>query len=196
MTKFGKLVVGTIVGAALTLGMSGVALAAPVTSTTAGSPSTTAGTTGTTSPSTSQPSTTQPSTTQPSTSTTQPATTSPSTTLPSTTSPTPPAQSGLSKSLTRTASQIYRIVRPRHPIDCARSAQELKKVRSADAAAAKRLGRWQGKNSADTKSQGKHAAVRVKHASKKVRVFQKLEQDGQALIARIDTKCGSANSSK
>jgi len=186
MTKFGKLVVGTIVGAALTLGMSGVALAAPVTSTTAGSPSTTAGTTGTTSPSTSQPST----------STTLPATTLPSTTPPSTTSPTPPAQGGLSKSLTRTASQIYRIVRPRHPIDCARSAQELKKVRSADAAAAKRLGRWQGKNSADTKSQGKHAAVRVKHASKKVRVFQKLEQDGQALIARIDTKCGSANSSK
>ena len=53
-----------------------------------------------------------------------------------------------------------------------------------------------GKNSADVKSKGKHAVVRVKHTSDKVRAFQKLEQDGQALIARIDAKCGAANSSK
>src|ERR1700722_15890153 len=105
MTRFGKLIAGGIIGAVLTLGMSGVALAAPVTSTTAGSPSSTVGTTGTTQPPTTAPTTTQPSTTTPST-------TIPSTTIPSTTPP--PALRGLPKSLTRTATEIWRIVRPHH----------------------------------------------------------------------------------
>jgi hypothetical protein len=156
MTRIGKLAVGSLVGVALTLGMSGVAVAAPVSSTTTGSTSTTTGSTPTTTPS----------------------------------------QTGKSKPQALTGREIWRIVRPHHAIDCAHASAQLKRVQRADAAAAKRLGRWQAKNGVDQKSQGTHAARLLKQSTGKVKGFQKLEQDGQALMARIDAKCGVSSSSK
>ncbi len=169
MRKITRLTAGSVVGVLLTVGAGGIADAAPVTTTT--------------SPSTSSPTTSAPTTTSPST--TSPSTSSPTTSSPATyASPATPA-----KAKALTGNEIWWIVHPRHGVDCAHAAKQLPRVRRADAAAAKRLGRWQTRQSADQKSQGAHAARRSKVSSGKVKGFQKLEQDGQALIRRIQTKC-------
>ncbi len=175
MRKITKLTAGSVVGVLLSVGAGGIAAAAPVTTTT--SPTTTSPTT--TSPTASSPSTSSPGTSSP-------TTTSPTTTSPGSSSPTAPAKD---KAKALTGNEIWWIVHPDHGVNCAHAAKQLQRVRQADAAAAKRLGRWQTRQSAHQKSPGAHAATRNKVSSGKVKGFQKLEQDGQALIRRIETKC-------
>ncbi|HXR27127.1 MAG TPA: hypothetical protein VN771_04635, partial [Candidatus Baltobacteraceae bacterium] len=67
-----------------------------------------------------------------------------------------------------------------------------KRVRAADAAAGKRMGRFQTMASTFQSKKSPHAATRVKHSSAQVRGFQKLESAGQALIKRIEAKCPAA----
>jgi hypothetical protein len=125
------------------------------------------------------------------TTTAPPPTASPSTTTPSTS--TPSTKNKVAHVLT--GGDIWRIVHP-PAIDCAHAAKELKRVRAADAAAAKRTTHWQTRMGKDQKSQGQrqstNAARRTKKSSGRVRGLQKLEQDGQALIRRIDAKCDVA----
>jgi hypothetical protein len=190
MGKFRKAIVGSLVGAALTLGSADVALATPATTATTApstsSPSTTAPST--TGPITTGPSSTGPSSTGPST--TGPSTTGPSTIGPSTTGPTTPSPSSTPKKpAALTGRQIWWIVRPGHGVDCPHAAKQVQRVRTAVAAAEKRLGRWQAKQSTLRQNQTKSTARRSKASSGKVKGFQKLDQEGQALIRRIDAKC-------
>jgi hypothetical protein len=175
MRRFATLTVGSLTGLSLVLGLSGMAAAAPVT---------TVGATVPTSPSTTGPSTTSPSTTSPST--TGPSTTGPSTTSPSTPAPAP-AKSSPPKVLT--GNEIWWIVRPHHVIDCVHAAKQVQRIRTAESAAGKRAARWQVISGAEQKVHGTIAAKRAKVSSGRVKGFQKLAQDGAALIARIDAKC-------
>jgi hypothetical protein len=150
MTNIRKLTVGSIVGVTLTLGLGGVASAAPVAPT---------GATATTTPS------------------------SP----PSSSSAHPHILSG---------PEIWLIVEPHHRIQCSHAAKEIKRVQKADAAAARRLTHGQTRSAnaqkASTtakKSKAHHAARRVKHSAAKIRGFQKLQSEGQALISRIEKNC-------
>jgi hypothetical protein len=176
MKRIGKLTVGTIVGVALTIAIGGAAGAAPAT------------TTGVSTPSATPPSGAPPSTAPTSI---PPTTAAPSAASPSTTSPGSPAPSASApaKPKVLTGNEIWWIVRPGHVIYCAHAAKQVQRVRAADNAAAKRLSRWQTQQSKDLKIRYKNAAKRTKASSGKVKGFQKLEQEGQALISRIDTKC-------
>ena len=88
-----------------------------------------------------------------------------------------------------TGGEIWRIVQPHRTIDCAHAAKQLKRLRAADAAAAKRLGHWQTKQATDQKVHGPDAGTADEGVAGRVRGFHKLELDGQALIRRIDAKC-------
>jgi len=157
--------VGSLTGLTLVLGLSGIAAAAPVT---------TVGATVPPGPSTTAPSTTAPSTTAPSAST-------PSTTTPSAAESSPPK--------VLTGNEIWWIVRPHHVIDCAHAAKQVQRIRTAVLAAGKRAARWQVLSGTEKKVQGTNAAKRAKVSSGRVKGFQKLEQDGATLIARIGAKC-------
>jgi hypothetical protein len=91
-----------------------------------------------------------------------------------------------------TGPEIWRIVEPRHLINCAESSKEVKRIHAAVTAAGKRVKFWQARNAADQKRHGKKAGKRVKVVGGRVRGFQKLAQDGQSLISRIDAKCDVA----
>jgi hypothetical protein len=121
------------------------------------------------------------------------ASTSPTTTTSTASSSAPssstPSSSKPAKSHTLTGGEIWRIVHPAHPISCAHATKELKRVRAADAAAAKRLARFQSKTVAAQARRTATAARHAKHTAAQVRGFQKLESAGQALIKRIETKC-------
>jgi hypothetical protein len=65
-------------------------------------------------------------------------------------------------------------------------------VQAADAAATKRLRRFQTRAAKFQTKTSATAATRAKHSSAQVRGFQKLESAGQALIKRIETKCPAA----
>jgi hypothetical protein len=80
-------------------------------------------------------------------------------------------------------------VKPHHAIDCGHAAKQVQRVRAADAAAVKRLARWQAKNTTDQRNLTTNAVKLTKESSGKVKGFQRLEQDGQALLRRIDAKC-------
>jgi hypothetical protein len=161
MRTLGTLTAGSLVGLALTLGVGGVAMAAPAT---------TVGTTITSTPSTTAAS--------PGSTTTTPATT-----------PSGSPATSKAKPNTLTGTEIWRIVRPHHLISCAHASKQLQRVRSAVTAATKRAARWQTKQGKDEKIEGTNAARRTKVSSGRVKGFQKLEADGQALIRRIDAKC-------
>jgi hypothetical protein len=125
------------------------------------------------------------------TGTSTPGTSTPGTSTPGTsstgTSSTPAAKAGA-----LTGPEIWRIVEPRHLINCAESSKELKRTHAAVTAAGKRVKFWQARNAADQKRHGKKVAKRVKLVNGRSRGFQKLEQDGQSLISRIDAKCDVA----
>jgi hypothetical protein len=162
MKRFQKSVVGGLLAVTLTLGVSGVALAATTGSTTSTSPSTT-------SPSTSSPSTTSPSSSGPS-------------------------KSRSAKTNVLTGNEIWRIVEPHHRIYCADAAKEIKRIQVADAAAARRASADESRTTNGPRDNGhalhgRNAARRAKRNAAAVRGFQKLQQDGLALIARIDAKC-------
>jgi hypothetical protein len=160
MQRIGKFAVGSLVGAVLALGVGGVAGAAPVTTTGA-------------------------------TSTPTAGTSTSGTSTPGTTTPTKAAPA---KSTVLLGPAIWRAVEPHHKIDCARATKEIKKIQTAMAAASKRGGRWQ-KRSARAKTHNarnttKRSTRHTKHSSAKVNGFQKLQQEGAALIKKIDAKCG------
>jgi hypothetical protein len=164
MRNIRKIAVGGVVGLALTLGINSVALAAPSSTST----------TGTSTPGTSTPGTSTPGTSTPGTSGTG-------------TSSTPATKAGV-----LTGPEIWRIVEPRHLINCPESSKELKRIHAAVTAAGKRVKFWQARSAADQKRHGKKVAKRVKLVNGRSRGFQKLEQDGQSLISRIDAKCDVA----
>ncbi|HXQ44216.1 MAG TPA: hypothetical protein VN816_06230 [Acidimicrobiales bacterium] len=171
MKRIGKFAVGGLVGTVLTLGIAGVAGAAPVTTT---------GATSTSTPSTSTPGTSTPSTSTPGTST--PGTSTPGT------------KSAPAKSTTLLGPAIWRAVEPRHTIDCARATKEIARIRTAMGSASQRQARWQKRSGRAQAHFARHATKKTsrhtKHASGKVKGYQKLQQEGTALIKRIDAKCG------
>jgi hypothetical protein len=190
MRKIGKFALGSLVGATLTLGVGGIASAASaapsggltVTSTTPdpGTPTTTA------------PTTTGPTTTAPSTSTRPKRSHAKS--------------SKRSKSRVLTGHEIWEIVKPGHQITCAHATGQLKRIAAADAAAARRGTRWQKRDSEKQTAQNRnstnqsaltsrHLTKQVKLAGVKVRSWQTLQNDGQALIKKIEAKCPAAASS-
>jgi len=118
-------------------------------------------------------------------------TTAPSTTVPSTAAPSTktPAHGNV-----LTGSEIWWIVKSHHSISCQHAARQLQRVRAADSAAAKRMRVWQAKQTADQKSKNRNAAKRTKVSVGKVKGFQKLQTEGQALIRRINAKCSVNNS--
>ena len=91
-----------------------------------------------------------------------------------------------------TGPEIWRIVEPRHLINCAESSKEVKRIHAAVTAAGKRAKYWQARNAAVQKRHGTKAGKRAKIVSGRIRSFQKLAQDGQSLISRIDAKCDVA----
>jgi hypothetical protein len=102
------------------------------------------------------------------------------------------SSSPAAKAQVLTGPEIWRIVEPRHLINCAESSKEVKRIHGAVTAAGKRVKFWQARNAADQKRHGKKAGKRVKLVGGRVRGFQKLVQDGQSLISRIDAKCDVA----
>ena len=197
-----------LVATVVAVGFGGVATAAPLlTGATTPAPSTS-----TTAPPTATPSTSTPSTSTPSTST--PSTSTPSTSTPSTTTPTtaPKAKAKKKRKHLLTGTEIWRIVDPHHAIDCGHATKEVARIRVADAAAAKRLAGWETRNTSALRvkatsngASGSNAAAtratkaqsrRMKKTAGMVRGFQKLENDGQALIKRIDATCSAANAKK
>jgi hypothetical protein len=88
------------------------------------------------------------------------------------------------------ASQIWRRVNGDHRINCKNASKELKHIAAADAAITKRTSRWDKVNTAAARSTTKRAARVVKHSAARVKYFQKFQNDGAALIKRIDTQCG------
>jgi hypothetical protein len=156
MKRFRKTIVGGLVAVTLTLGVGGVALAAPGT------------TTGSTTP------------------------TNPSTTSPSSSSGSP--KSGATKTKTLTGNEIWRIVEPDHRIFCGHEAKQVQRIRVADAAAAKRAASFESRTTNGPRDKGhaahgRNAARRAKKSAASIRGFQKLQQDGLALIAKIEAKC-------
>jgi hypothetical protein len=139
--------------------------------------------------------------------------TTPATSTPAKPKSTAPKKKHGRRSHVLTGNEIWRIVKPGHHINCAHSAQQLKRVKAADAAAAKRQTRWQRKSSTEQTHQSRIAQVRksassqsasassttskrttwlakrTKKAGTKVHSWQKLQQDGAALIKRIETAC-------
>ena len=92
-----------------------------------------------------------------------------------------------SRDKTLTGYEIWRIVQPHHRIVCSRATRELKKIARADAAAGTRLARAQARLG---QLQGtKASAAMVRRRTGSVKGFEKLRNDGTALIAKIDTKC-------
>ena len=126
------------------------------------------------------------------TATSTPVSSTPAT--PSTPTPSsPPPSSSPSRTHVLPGNEIWRIVHPKHGIDCARANKQVKRVQVADGAAGKRLTRWKTESATDQARRGKNAATRIKTSSGKVRGFQKLQNDGQALIKRIEAKCPAAS---
>ncbi len=166
MQRIGKLAAGSLVGAVLTLGVGGVAGAAPVTTTGATS---TSGTSGTSAPGTSSTGTSSPGTT------------------------TPP-KAAHPKSTVLLGPAIWRAVEPHHKIDCAKATKEIKKIQAAMASASQRESRWQKRSTRakmhNARNTTKRSTRHTKHTSGKVNGYQKLQQEGAALIKKIDTKCG------
>jgi hypothetical protein len=122
---------------------------------------------------------------------TAPTTTGPTTTAPAGTTPTTtPGPAKKAAPRVMTGAEIWVVVHPHHAIDCAHAAGQITRIQAAITAATKRQGRWQAKSNADQKATGAQAAKRAKRSSGRLKGFTKLAHDGQALITRIDTKCG------
>jgi hypothetical protein len=95
-----------------------------------------------------------------------------------------------------TARQIWKVVRPRHTVACKDATGRLKRIATAEAAAATRMARWQsfeaqaasraitGKTTKNIWSSGIDL---TKRAPAMVKAFQKLEADGVALTAQIES---------
>lgn len=88
------------------------------------------------------------------------------------------------------ASQIWTVVNRDHRINCKNASRELKHIAAADAAITKRTSRWDKVSTAAAWSTTKRAARLVEHSAARERYFQKFQNDGAALVKRIDTKCG------
>ncbi|HTT86769.1 MAG TPA: hypothetical protein VMF60_05350 [Acidimicrobiales bacterium] len=93
-----------------------------------------------------------------------------------------------------TGNEIWRIVQPHRGIDCHHATKLLKRVRAAVAAAEKRGGRWNKRQTRDATVNRPRLARAAKRATGKNRSFRKLAQEGQGLISRIDEKCGTGSS--
>jgi hypothetical protein len=112
------------------------------------------------------------------------ASTAPTTTTPATSAP--------KKAGVLNVTQIWTIVNPKHRIECSRASEELKKIGKADAAATKRLDRWDRLSAAARAGTAKNAKSQIKHTAGRVKYFQKLLKDGAALTKKVDAKCAKA----
>jgi hypothetical protein len=94
-----------------------------------------------------------------------------------------------------TGPEIWRIVQPHQVIYCKDASQKLRRIHGAVNAARRRLSVRQTAQSRVQTRTGPKAKKRAGRLSVGVREFQKLEQDGQALVDRIDAKCHLSSSS-
>jgi hypothetical protein len=98
-----------------------------------------------------------------------------------------------------TGVEIWRIVHLDHGVNCAHGAKELDRVKAATAAATTRADHWKSRQvshaaRANAPTNHKTAAAAAKRAGGRVRGFQKLASDGQALMRRIEQKCAISSS--
>ncbi len=111
-----------------------------------------------------------------------------------TTPPGTPAKSAPKKPDVPSATQIWKTVNAGHRIDCAHAAKELKRIARADAAATKRMTRWQRLSAAARLSTRKDAKSQIRHSEGRAGYFHRLQRDGATLVKRIDAKCGAKTS--
>jgi hypothetical protein len=91
-----------------------------------------------------------------------------------------------------TGAEIWTIVSGHHKkIDCKRATKELKRIRSAVSAASVRLTRWQKMTATAQKSTATKAKAVARRDGKSEKFFEKLSKRGNALMKRIDGKCGA-----
>lgn len=160
MKRIGKCAVGSLVGAVLALGVGGVAVAAPVTTTGASS---------TSSPGTSSPGTSSPGTTTPAK------------------SAAPKSTVLLGPAIWRAVEPRHRIDCARATKEI-QNIQKAMASASKRGSRWQKRSAWAQTHNA--KNSTKRTKRHTKHASAKVNGFQKLQHEGAALIKRIDAKCG------
>ncbi len=91
-----------------------------------------------------------------------------------------------------TGVEIWTVVFGHHKtIDCQRATREMKRIQSAVSAASVRLGRWQKMTAMAQKSTAKNAKAVARRDGKSEKFFEKLSKRGDALMKRIDRKCGA-----
>jgi len=119
-----------------------------------------------------------------------------STSTTTTSGTTKPAHTGALRIMT--AREIWRVVRLHQKVSCRATTGHLKRIAAADAAAARRLARWESfeSNAArrtvtqkKAKDVWRHGVDLTKRAPKVIKAFQKLESDAAALTAQIESTC-------